>query len=311
VLTYMLNGKFSPFAPILTRALPGRTLRKALTRQLFWIPCNLQSFQRNLHGKSQCHSVDFPCRFYGTGPARKRQRTLLNEGRRKRSRRILSDPSGNENKLRQKTVKNTHALKPEKNFMSSNLKDLSLNGKNIAILVANGFEEEELTSPRQALEEAGAKTEVVSPERGKVKGWKHTDWGKEVKVDVPLDSADAGDYDALLLPGGVMNPDHLRRNEKALDFVRSFFRDGKPVGAICHGPWTLIDAGVVRGRHLTSYESIQTDLKNAGAHWEDKEVIVENGLVTSRKPDDLPAFNRKLIDAVGAGVHEVQGTQDN
>ena len=179
-----------------------------------------------------------------------------------------------------------------------------LNGKKVAILVANGFEEDELISPRNALEEAGAETWVVSPESGKVKAWKHNDWGTEVDVDTPLDSANPDDYDALLLPGGVMNPDHLRRNEQALDFVRSFFQTGKSVGAICHGPWTLIDAGVVRGRKLTSYESIQTDLKNAGAKWEDKEVIVDNGLVTSRTPDDLPAFNIKLIEEVAKGVHK-------
>lgn len=182
----------------------------------------------------------------------------------------------------------------------------ALDGKRVAILVANGFEEDELVSPRKALEHAGAKTQVVSPEDGgKVKAWKHTDWGKEINIDVSLDSAKAEDYDALLLPGGVMNPDHLRRNTKALDFVRGFFESGKPVGAICHGPWTLIDAGVVRGRTMTSYESIQTDLKNAGAKWEDKEVIVDNGLVTSRKPDDLPAFNRKLIEEVAEGTHKV------
>ncbi len=138
-----------------------------------------------------------------------------------------------------------------------------------------------------------------------MKAWKYTDWGKELDVDVPLDMANPEDYDALVLPGGVMNPDHLRRNTKALDFVRSFFQTGKPVGAICHGPWTLIDAGVVRGRTLTSYESIQTDLKNAGANWKDEEVIVDNGLVTSRKPDDLPAFNSKLIEEVAEGKHKV------
>ena len=185
----------------------------------------------------------------------------------------------------------------------------TLDGKKIAILVANGFEEDELLSPRKALEHAGAETRVVSPESNKVKGWKHTDWGKEVDVGVALDSADPADYDALVLPGGVMNPDHLRRNQKALTFVRSFFEAGKPVGAICHGPWTLIDAGVARGRHMTSYESIQNDLKNAGVNWEDREVVVDNGLVTSRKPDDLPAFNRKLIEEVAEGVHRVAAGQ--
>jgi protease I len=187
--------------------------------------------------------------------------------------------------------------------MKTETKDHVLDGKKIAILVENGFEEDELTSPKKALEQAGAETAVVSPVKGKVKAWKFKDWGKEIKVDVPLDSAEASHYDALLLPGGVMNPDHLRRNPKALEFVRSFFQDGKPVGAICHGPWTLIDAGVVRGRKLTSYESIQSDLKNAGAVWEDREVVVDNGLVTSRKPDDLPAFNAKLIEEVAEGKH--------
>jgi protease I len=190
------------------------------------------------------------------------------------------------------------------NTMNANKEEKSLDGKRVAILVANGFEEDELISPRQALEDAGAQTKVVSPETDKVKGWRFTDWGKEVKVDVPLQAANPADFDALLLPGGVMNPDHLRRNEKALNFVRTFFKSGKPVGAICHGPWTLIDAGVVQGRNLTSYESIQTDLKNAGAKWEDKEVIVDNGLVTSRKPDDLPAFNRKLIEEIAEGMHK-------
>lgn len=187
--------------------------------------------------------------------------------------------------------------------MNETKEDRRLNGKKVAILVAHGFEEDELLSPRKALEEAGAQTKVVSPEKGKVKGWKHVNWGKEVAVDIALDSANPKDYDALLLPGGVMNPDHLRRNAKALDFVRSFFQSGKPVGAICHGPWTLINAGVIRGRNVTSHESIQSDLKNAGAKWEDKEVIVDNGLVTSRKPDDLPAFNRKLIEEVAEGAH--------
>jgi protease I len=190
--------------------------------------------------------------------------------------------------------------------MKSNNDTQALEGKKVAILVANGFEEEELLSPRKALEHAGAETKVISPESGKVKAWKYTNWGKTVNVDVPLDSANPEDYDALLLPGGVMNPDHLRRNEKALGFVRSFFEAGKPVGAICHGPWTLIDAGVIRGRHVTSYESIQMDLKNAGAEWSDEEVVVDNGLVTSRKPDDLPAFNRKLIEEVAEGMHKVQ-----
>jgi protease I len=183
-----------------------------------------------------------------------------------------------------------------------------LTGKKVAILVADGFEQVELTEPKQALEEAGAQTQIVSPAPDWVKGWSHIEWGDEFVVNVPLKQAQADDYDALLLPGGVMNPDKLRRNEQALKFVRAFFEAGKPVAAICHGPWTLIDAGVVKGRKLTSYESIQTDLKNAGAKWVDEEVVVDNGLVTSRKPDDLPAFNRKIIEEFAEGRHQQSRT---
>src|SRR5439155_11747499 len=157
--------------------------------------------------------------------------------------------------------------------------------------------------PRMALNEAGAQTNIISPAVREVKGWRHTDWGETFPVDISLDRADPRDFDALLLPGGVMNPDKLRRNPKALQFVRSFFEQGKPVAAICHGPWTLIDAGVVKGRKVTSYHSIQTDLKNADAEWVDEEVVVDNGLVTSRKPDDIPAFNRKMIEEFAEGVH--------
>lgn len=171
-----------------------------------------------------------------------------------------------------------------------------LHGKKVAILVADGFEQVELTEPQKALEKAGAKTEIVSPAKGKVKGWDKTDWGKSLSVDQSLDQADAGHYDALLLPGGVMNPDHLRRSPKVQQFVRAFFDAGKPVAAICHGPWTLIDSGVAKGRKMTSYESIQTDLKNAGVQWVDQEVVVDGNLVTSRKPDDIPAFNRAMIE---------------
>jgi len=177
-----------------------------------------------------------------------------------------------------------------------------LKGKKVAILVADGFEQVELTEPKKALEEAGAVAQIVSPNKGQVKGWNYTDWGDKLPVDVGLDKADPDDYDALLLPGGVMNPDKLRRNEHALRFVRAFFDSDKPVAAICHGPWTLIDAGVVKGRNLTSYESIQTDLKNAGAKWVNEEVVVDKGLVTSRKPDDIPAFNRKMIEEFAEGA---------
>jgi protease I len=177
-----------------------------------------------------------------------------------------------------------------------------LANKKVAILVADGFEQVELLEPRKALDEAGAKTEVVSPAKGKVKGWDMTDWGQQVAVDVPLQQAKADNYDALLLPGGVMNPDKLRRNEDALNFVRAFFDAGKPVAAICHGPWTLIDAGVAKGRKMTSYHSIQMDLKNAGVNWVDQEVVVDQGLVTSRKPDDIPAFNEKMIEEFAEGL---------
>jgi protease I len=179
-----------------------------------------------------------------------------------------------------------------------------LNGKRVAILVTDGFEQVEMTEPRKALEDAGARTDLVSPARGKVKGWQHTKWGDEFPVDVPLDAARPDDYDALVLPGGVMNPDKLRMNDAAVHFVRAFFEEGKTVAAICHGPWTLIEADVVRGRTMTSWPSLQTDLKNAGANWVDREVVTDNGLVTSRKPDDLPAFNRKMIEEFGEGVHK-------
>jgi protease I len=171
----------------------------------------------------------------------------------------------------------------------------TLSGMKVAILAAEGFEQAELTEPRKALDEAGAETRVVSPAKGEVQGWKHFDKADRVKVDVPLDQADAADYDALLLPGGVANPDQLRTMPKAVQFVRAFFETGKPVAAICHGPWTLIEAGVVRGRTLTSWPSLKTDLTNAGAIWVDQEVCVDHGLVSSRKPADLPAFNQKMI----------------
>lgn len=180
----------------------------------------------------------------------------------------------------------------------------TLKGKKIAILAADGFEQSELLKPREALDEAGAETKVVSPAEGKVKGWSHTEWGEEVKVDVALDSADPTEFDALQLPGGVMNPDHLRMNPKAVQFVKHFFETGKPVAAICHAPWSLIEADVVRGRKITSWPSLKTDLRNAGAEWVDKEVVRDKNLVTSRKPDDIPAFNREMISlfAEGAGV---------
>ncbi len=179
----------------------------------------------------------------------------------------------------------------------------NLNGKRVAILVANGFEQVEMTEPRQALQQAGAQTVLISPVQGQVKGWNHTEWGDSFQVNQPLDSANPDDYDALLLPGGVMNPDHLRTNPKAVSFVRAFFDDHKPVAAICHGPWMLVEAGVARGRTVTSWPSLKTDLINAGAHWVDQQVVVDNGLVTSRKPDDIPAFNQKMTEEFAEGEH--------
>lgn len=179
----------------------------------------------------------------------------------------------------------------------------SLQGKRVAILVEKGFEQVELTEPHTALLDAGAEADVVSPIEGKVRGWNFTEWGDELPVDVSLEQADPQTYDALVLPGGVMNPDKLRTNEDALKFVRAFFDSGKPVAVICHGAWTLIDAGVVKGRTMTSYPSIATDLKNAGAHWVDEEVVVDNGLVSSRNPDDLPAFVAKMVEEFAEGRH--------
>jgi protease I len=172
--------------------------------------------------------------------------------------------------------------------------DKQLNGMRIAILVTDGFEQSELEKPREALDGAGAKTCVVSPVK-KPKGWSKTDWGKAVAADVALGAAKADDFDALLLPGGVHNPDALRIIPQAVAFVKAFFDAGKPVAAICHGPWTVIEAGAARGKRMTSWPSLKTDLTNAGAEWVDEEVVVDGNLVTSRKPDDIPAFNREMI----------------
>ena len=175
-----------------------------------------------------------------------------------------------------------------------------LKGKRVAIVATEGFEQVELTKPKKALEDTGAQVDVIAPKAGiksgKIKGWNMTDWGESVKVDVELSEAKEGSYDALLLPGGVMSPDKLRMDPQAIAFIKSFFTANKPVAAICHGPWTLIEADVVRGKTLTSWPSLQTDLRNAGAKWVDQEVVEDNGLVTSRKPDDLPAFNKKVIE---------------
>jgi protease I len=169
-----------------------------------------------------------------------------------------------------------------------------LHGIKVAILVENGFEQVELTEPRKALDDAGAETMIVSPQ-SEVNGWNHTEWGDRFRVDVSLDDARADDFDALLLPGGVMNPDKLRMNPNAMALVRAFFESGKPVAAICHGPWSVIEAGAARGRKIASWPSIKTDLRNAGAEWIDQEVVVDGNLVSSRKPADIPAFNREMI----------------
>ena len=181
-----------------------------------------------------------------------------------------------------------------------------LDGRRVAILATDGVEQVELTEPRKALDEAGAKTFVVAPKSGKIKGWQHDHWGDEIAVDQALDTARADDFDALLLPGGVMNPDHLRMDKKAVAFARAFFEAGKPVAAICHGPWLLVEADVIRGRTITSWPSLQTDIRNAGGNWEDREVVTDEGLVTSRKPDDIPAFNRKMIEEFAEGEHQGQ-----
>ena len=171
----------------------------------------------------------------------------------------------------------------------------TLNGLKVAVLVTDGFEQVEMTEPRKALDEAGAETRLVSPKDGQVKAWKFTEWGDTFPVDVPLGSARPDDFDALLLPGGVINPDKLRTIPEAVAFAKAFFDAGKPVASICHGPWTIIEAGAARGRRLTSWPSLKTDLRNAGAEWVDQEVVVDQGLVTSRKPDDIPAFNPEVI----------------
>jgi protease I len=170
-----------------------------------------------------------------------------------------------------------------------------LDGVRVAILATDGFEQAELLEPRKALDAAGAETELVSLQKGKIKGWNHKEWGEEVEVDRSLDGADPEDYDALLLPGGVMNPDTLRTKPQAVSFVKAFFDAGKPVAAICHGPWTVVEAGAAKGYRMTSWPSLKTDIRNGGGEWVDEEVVVDQNLVTSRKPDDIPAFNRELI----------------
>ena len=178
--------------------------------------------------------------------------------------------------------------------------DADLSGVRVAILVTDGFEQVEMTEPRRALDEAGAETRLVSPKDGRVKAWKFTEWGDDFPVDLSLAQARAEDFDAVLLPGGVINPDTLRMNEHAVLFAQSFLDAGKPVASICHGPWTLIETGKLRGRRLASWPSLQTDIENAGAQWVDQEAVVDGNLVTSRKPDDIPAFNREMIALFGS-----------
>jgi protease I len=177
--------------------------------------------------------------------------------------------------------------------------DNKLAGLRVAILATDGFEQSELTEPRKALDEAGATTEVVSPEEDAIKGWSHKEWGRMVDVDQSLDEVNPDAYDALLLPGGVMNPDALRWQPKAVAFVKAIFDAGKPIAAICHGPWMVVESGAARGYRMTSWPSLKTDIKNAGGEWVDEEVVVDENLVTSRKPDDLPAFNREMISLFG------------
>jgi protease I len=179
-----------------------------------------------------------------------------------------------------------------------------LKGKRVAILVENGFEQVELVEPKRLLEDAGATALIVSPVKGTVRSWALVDWGGDFAVDVPLDRARAEEFDALLLPGGVMSPDKLRAQPRAVAFVKAFFDAKKPIASICHGPWTLIEAGAVEGRHVTSWPSLRTDLVNAGAIWVDEEVVTDQGIVTSRKPEDIPAFSRKMIEELAEGRHE-------
>jgi protease I len=184
-----------------------------------------------------------------------------------------------------------------------------LTQKRVAILATDGFEYAELTEPKKALEEEGAETVVVSPKPGSIRSWTGDDWGQSVPVEVTVDEATPYEFDALVLPGGVMNPDKLRLNPTAVRFVQGFFRTGKPVGAICHALWLLIEAEVVQGRRVTSWPSLRLDLYNAGAQWSDSEVVVDSGLVTSRMPADLPAFNRKLVEEISEGVHAKQASK--
>jgi protease I len=184
-----------------------------------------------------------------------------------------------------------------------------LQGKRIAFLATDGVEQVELVEPWKAIEQAGGEPELLSIQPGKIQGFEHLDRGEEFSVDKHVSQGDPDDYDGLVLPGGVANPDSLRMDEDAVRFVKNFFETGKPVGVICHGPWTLVEAGVVKGREITSWPSLQTDIRNAGGNWVDEEVVVDAGLVSSRKPDDLPAFCAKIVEEFGEGVHEEQAAK--
>lgn len=181
----------------------------------------------------------------------------------------------------------------------------NLQGKKIAILATDGFEQSELLRPKRALESEGAETSVVSLDAGAIRGWNEKNWGESVTVDMTVDDAKATQFNGLLLPGGVMNPDHLRMNPKAVQFVRSFFDDGKPIAAICHGPWLLVEAAIVKGKTLTSWPSLKTDIVNAGGNWVDQEVVSDSGITTSRKPADIPAFNRAMIREFARAMAEM------
>jgi protease I len=180
---------------------------------------------------------------------------------------------------------------------------MKIPGKKVMILATDGFEQSELEVPRDRLKAAGATVHVVSPHGGEIRGWEKKDWGRNVKVDKLLEDVSANDYDAIVLPGGQINPDLLRINDKALDVIRAFYQQKKVVAAVCHAPWLLIETGIVEGRHATSYKSIKTDMKNAGAKWEDSEVVVDEGIVTSRHPGDLEAFSAKVIEEIAEGRH--------
>lgn len=187
-----------------------------------------------------------------------------------------------------------------------NLMNAMIEGKRVAILATNGFEQSELMEPKRMLEEAGAHTSIVSLEAGDIKGWKDKNWAESIHVDATVDDCSAGDFDALMIPGGTMNPDRLRMNEQAVQLVKDFYDEGKVIGAICHGPWMLAEANIVDGSKITSWPSLKTDLTNAGAQWVDEQVVTDGGVVTSRKPDDIPAFANKLIEEISEGNHKAR-----